>query len=108
MTKITFRPDHSPVTAEVLDLDDGRAVDVDSVAPLDDDGALVRKLVEAEVGKLGAVLDAIQVDVGELHAAGVHAHQLKRRARDIGARSGALRDAAHERRLARTELARQK
>ena len=78
-----------------------------AVAPLDDQSSLVGQLLQAEVGELGGVLDAVQVDVRELHAAGIDAHQLERRAGDRCDRGCAAGHAAHKGGLARSQLARQ-
>src|SRR5690348_3020617 len=45
MIKIMFSPDQAAVPAEVLDVDQRGAVDLQPVAPLDDDRAAVGKLV---------------------------------------------------------------
>ena len=83
MTKIMRGPDQAAVTAEVLDLDLRRPLDLDPVAPLDDDRALVGELLQAEVAKLGAGLDAVQIDVCELNPAGIYAYELEGRAGDL-------------------------
>ena len=93
------------VAAERLDLDQRRTVDLEPVAPLHDDRALLGELLQAQVAQLHAVFDPIEIDVRELYAARVDAHQLKGRARDWRWRARTLRDAAHERRLAGAELA---
>src|SRR6266404_3959196 len=105
MTKITNRPDEAAVAAQLLDLDEPRAVDFDALAPLHDNGSLLRELLEAEVAQLRHVLDAVKVHVRQLHAAGIDANQLEGRARHGRLRARALRHAADEGRLARAELA---
>src|SRR2546430_3796884 len=105
MTKITCCPDHAAVAAEMLDLEQGRTVDLEPVAPFHDDRALLGELLQAQVAQLRAVFDPIEVDMRELYPARVDAHQLKGRARDWRWRARTLRDAAHERRLASAELA---
>src|ERR1700674_3226452 len=107
MTKITRRPDQAAVAAEVLDLDPRGVVDLQAIAPFDDDRALLGELLEAEVAKLRDVLHAIEIDVGELHPARIHADQLEGWARHRRTRAGALGHAADEGRLARAQLARQ-
>ena len=104
MTKITSGPDHAAVTAEVLEVDQRGPVDLEPVAPLDHDRAILRELFQSEVAQLRAALDPVQVDVGELHAAGVDADQLKRGACDVRFRTRALGEAAHERGLPRAKL----
>src|SRR4029077_6373992 len=105
MTKIMRGPDQAAVAAEVLELDHGRAVDLEALAPLDHHRAAIRQLIEPEVAELGAVLDPVQVHVGQLKAAGIDAHQLEGRAGHVRSGPGASRDAADIRRLAGAELA---
>lgn len=78
---------------------------LEPVAPLDHDRALVEKLLQAEVEKVGAGLEAVEVDVGQLNAPGVHPHQLEGGAGHVCRRSGATRQAADERCLAGAEVA---
>ena len=82
MTKITLRPNEPAVAPEVLDLDQSRTRRAEPVAPLDQHRALVGQLVQAQVCQLRRGLDPVQVDVRELHPAGVDAHQLEGRAGD--------------------------
>src|SRR6266702_898725 len=107
MTKIIFGPDQAAVAAEVLDVDPCGPVHFHAVAPLNEDRSVVGELLEAEVTQLGVVLDAVQVDVGELHTARVDAHELEGGARDVGLRAGALSDSADEGGLARAKLTRE-
>ena len=88
----------------MLDADLRGAVDLDALAPLHHDCALLRELVEAEVRELGDVFDPVEVDVRELDAAGIDANELERGARDPRLGPGATRDAADKRRFARAEL----
>ncbi len=78
---------------------------LEPVAPLDHDRALVEKLLKAEVDKLGAGLEAVEVDVGQLNAPRVHPHQLEGGAGHVGRRSGPTRQAPDECCLAGTEVA---
>ncbi len=78
---------------------------LEPVAPLDHDRALVEKLLQAEVEKVGAGLEAVEVDVGQLNAPRVHPHQLEGGAGHMRRRSGATRQAADERCLAGAEVA---
>src|SRR5438067_9161696 len=105
MTKITSGPDHAAVTAEVLEVDQRGPVDLEPVAPLDHDRATLRELFQPEVAQVRAALDPVEVDVGELHAAGVDTDELKRGARNVRFRTGALGEAPHERGLPRAQLA---
>ncbi len=105
MTKITDRLDEAAVAAQVFELDQRRAVDVEALSPLDHDSSLAGELFEAKVAQLRAVLDPIQVDMGELHASRVNAHQLERWAGYGSIGAGALRDAADECRLSGAKLA---
>src|SRR5690349_1583540 len=105
MTKIMSGPDQAAVAAEVLELDHRRAVDLEALAPLDHHRAVVGQLVEPQVAELGAFLDAIEVDVGQLQVARIDAHELKGRARDVRLGPGASSDAADKGRFARAELA---
>ena len=105
MTKITLRPDQAAVAAEVLDLDQRGARHLQTIAPFDDERAILGELLQAKAAELGAVLDAIKVDVSNLHRPGVDANQLKGWARDGRHRAGAPCHAAHESGLPRSELA---
>lgn len=93
------------VSAEMLDREQRRLWRVQPVAPLDDHRALIEKVLQAEVEELGIGPEAVEVDVGELNAPWVHAHQLKGGAGDVRRRSGAPGNAADEGRLARAEVA---
>jgi len=76
----------------------------EAVAPLDHHRAIVQKLVEAQIGELGAGLQPVEVDVRDLDASGIDTHQLERRACDVCGRSRAARHAPDERGLARAKV----
>src|SRR5712692_10894194 len=99
MTKITLHLEQAAVAPEVLDLDVRCTVDLQAVAPLHDHGPLARELFEAEVAQLRRVLDAVEVDMGELNSTGIDPHELKCRAGHRSVRTGALGNTADERRF---------
>lgn len=93
------------ISAQVLQRKESALRGVEPIAPLDDHRALIQELVKAQIHQLGTRLEAIEVDVRELNAAGVDAHQLEGWAGDVSCRSRASGDAPDERRLARPEVA---
>jgi len=106
-TKITFDPDAAAVAAQVFD-GDQRGVraygSINPIAPLDDHRSRIQQLVEAQVAKVVALFQAVQVDVSELQAAGIDSDQLEGRTGHRRGRPAASGDSAHERGLARAEL----
>jgi hypothetical protein len=105
MTKITRGPDQAAVSAEMLDFNERSIGHLQTVSPLDDERTLVGQLVQAEVGELGGVLDAIQIDMRKLHTSRVDPDQLERWAGDRRFRPDASCDATHKGRLSRPKLA---
>src|SRR5260370_25393875 len=109
-TKITFDPDAAAVASQVLD-GDHRSVGadraIDLIAPFDDHGSRIQQLVEAEVAKLVAFFQPVQVDVSELQAAGIDSYQLEGRTGHWRHRPAASGDPSHKRGLARAELSSQ-
>src|SRR5207302_5502063 len=93
------------VAAEVLDRDERAARAGQPLAPLDHHRARVQELVETYVANFVVLLEAVEVDMSKLHAASIDAHQLESRARHLSRRSGSPSHPAHERGLARPELA---
>src|SRR5216684_3878365 len=93
------------VAAEVLDGDRGGVRAVHSIAPFDDHRPRIEQLLETEVAQLIASLQAVEVDVRQLQPAGIDADQLECGARHQRSRPTPARNAAHERGLARAELA---
>src|SRR5450759_3180984 len=77
MTKITLHPDQAAFAAEVLEVDQSRGGRFEPVAPLHHHGSLVQQLVQAEIPQLRLGLDALEVDMSELHPPRVHPNQLK-------------------------------
>src|ERR1700681_1175536 len=82
MTKITLRPDQAAVATEMLYFDQGRGAHLQTVAPFDDNRALLGQLLETQVCQLRQLLDPVQVDVRQLYRTREDAHQLEGWARD--------------------------
>jgi hypothetical protein len=80
----------------------------ETIAPLDHHRALVEKLLQAKVYQLRSDLETIEIDVSDLHAARINAHQLESGARDMCRGPCASGDAPHEGRLAGAKVALEK
>jgi len=93
------------VSSEVLDRKQRSLGRFKTVTPLDHHGAPLKELVQAEVSELGSILQAVEIDVGNLHATGVDADELKGWARDVSGRAHATHQATDECRLACAKVA---
>ena len=78
---------------------------IHAVTPLDHHGALIKELLQSEVDKLGPDLEAVEVDMRNLNAAGVDANQLKGWACDMCGRPDATRESPDESCLACAKVA---
>ena len=78
---------------------------VNAISPLDDNGALIEELLESQLGELGPVLHSVKVDMRDLHAPRIDAHQLKGWACDMSRRRNTPREPADESRLTSTQVA---